>query len=700
MEFESTLFVVMCWKRAPFLRIIVPLVAGIILQLYVPLYPTLYFALAGSCIAAVLAFRYLPLQWRFTAAWLPGTFIFILICCCGGLLMHKADLRHSKGFYGYSSTNDTPLYLLRINEPPQETLRSFKTIAQVMAVQRLSEWMPVKGYLLLYTGKDNGSQVLRYGDELIVRKRPESVKFNGNPGAFDYQQFLVTQQVYQQLYLRPHDFYRLPHNRGQPVQQLLLQAREYCLSNLKKYIGNGPEAGMAEALLIGYRQDLDREVVRSYSNTGIVHVIAISGMHLALLYGTLLWLLQWLPVHRWINITRAVIVLLVLWGFALLTGASASVLRSAVMFTGITIGRFILYRHSSIYNTLAASATMLLCFNPYLVADAGFQLSYLAVLGILLFYQPVYQLLQCKYRWADWLWQMTAVSLAAQITTTPVSLFYFHQFPNYFLPANLLAVPLSTLIIYGEVILLFIAPFGGAAVWLGKTLKYLIFLMNSCVGWIGELPGALIRNIHCSLAQTLLLYLLIAGLALWLLVKFRPGLWTGLFCTWAFLIVRVHRIMICRQQCSLIVYNVPAYTAIDCVKGNNVQFAGNDSVWQLPVAQQLLNARSDLRVQTGSIATFQRYGRFLSFQGKKLLIIDSMLPGRLPPEKFRTNYILLTCNPPVSIQRLSDFYTFDTLILAASNSSWRIRKWKSECEMMRIRYYSIGEQGAFVLKLR
>ena len=700
MEFESTLFVVMCWKRAPFLRIIVPLVVGIVLQLNIPVHAALYIILIGSCIAGVLAFRFLPLQWRFRATWLPGIFLFILICCCGGLLLHNADLRRSKGFYGHYINDDTPLCLLHIKAPPEEKSRSFKTMVQVMAVYRQGEWMPAKGYLLVYIGKDSSSPALRYGDELIARKRPESVKFNGNPGAFDYQQYLVTQQVYQQLFLRPQDFYRLPHNRGHPVQQLLLQAREYCLSNLKKFIGNGPEAGMAEALLIGYRQDLDREVVQSYSNTGIVHVIAISGMHLALLYGTLLWLLQWLPAHRWMNFTKAVIVLLVLWGFALLTGASASVLRSAVMFTGITIGRFILYRHSSIYNTLAASATMLLCFNPYLVLDAGFQLSYLAVLGILLFYQPVYQLFQWKYRWADWLWQMTAVSLAAQLSTTPVSLFYFHQFPNYFLPANLVAVPLSTVIIYGEVILLFVAPLGLPAVWLGKGLKYLIFSMNSCVSWIGELPGALIRNIHCTLAQTLLLYLLIAGLALWLLVKFRPGLWTGLFCAWAFLIVRVQWILACRQQCSLIIYNVPAYMAIDCVKGNNVQFAGSDSVWQLPVAQQLLNARSGLRVQTGGVATFQQYGRFLSFQGKRLLIIDSMLPEHSPSEKFAANYILLTCNPPVSIRRLRDFYTFDTLILAASNSSWRIRKWKRECEMMRVKYYSIGEQGAFVLKLR
>lgn len=696
MEFESALFVVMCWKRAPFLRIVIPLLAGIILQLYIPVYPVLYILLICCCMAGVLAFRFLPLQWRFAAAWLPGILLFMLICCCGGLLLHNADLRHCKGFYDRYTT-DTPFYLLRINEPPQEKPRSFKTTAQVIAISRKGEWMPVKGCLLLYLGKDSLSPALHYGDELIAWKRPEFIKSNGNPGTFDYRQYMITQQVYQQLYLRPGDFYRLPHNRGHPVRKLLLRAKDYCLHNLKKYIGNGPEAGMAEALLIGYRLDLDRDVVQSYSNTGIVHVIAISGMHLALLYGTLLWLLQWLPAHRWMHITKVIIILLVLWGFALLTGASASVLRSAVMFTGITIGRFVLHRHSSIYNTLAASTTVLLCINPYLAVDAGFQLSYLAVLSILLFYQPIYRLFEWKRRWADWLWQMVAVSLAAQLITTPVSLFYFHQFPNYFLPANLIAVPLSTVIIYGEVLLLFLAPFGLPAVWLGRVLKYTILGMNSCIRWIGELPGALIRDIHCSLAQTVLLYLLIAALALWLLVRFRPGLWVGLLCIWGFLIARVSWMVACRSQCSIIIYNVPAYTAIDCIKGNQVQFAGNDSVWQLPIAQQLLNTRANLRAHAGKPASFQQYGRFLSFEGKRILIIDSALPDRAPPEKFQINYILLTRNPPVDIRQLGDFYTFDTLIFAASNSSRRIEQWKSDCYVLTLRFFSVPDQGAYVI---
>jgi len=695
MHFESTLFVVMGWKRAPFLRILIPLLTGICLQLYVSLFPLLLLTVMGTSAGGLLMFRFLPLQWRFTASWIPGILIFVLLCSAGSLLLYKADIRQQKGFYGNFIT-DSSLFLLQINEPLEEKLHTYKTTAKVIAVHQQDRWVPVKGCLLLYFAKDSCLPGLAYGDRIIVRKRPEMIKSSGNPGAFDYRQYCITQQLYHQLYLRITDFYLLYSNGGSPVNRWLLKARYYCLNNLTQYIGSGPEAGMAEALLIGYRQDLDKDVVQAYSNTGIVHVIAISGMHLALLYGTLLWCLQWLPTHKRTNLLKATVILVVLWGFALLTGASASVLRSAVMFTGITAGRFILDRYSSIYNTLTASATVLLCFNPYLAIDAGFQLSYLAVLSILLFYPPVYRLWEMKRKWTDQVWQMVALSLAAQLMTTPVSLFYFHQFPNYFLLANLIAVPLSTIIIYGEVFLLLLAPCRIVAVWIGWALKYGIWAMNSSIKWLGELPYALITNIHCSLLQAVLAYGIIAGLGAWWLLKWRTGGLLGLLCLWGCLLVYAFDITMADSQRKIIVYNVPAYTAIDCVEGRQAQFTGDDSIWQLAAAQTLNCARNEFRAKTGRPAGFQRYGRCISFHGKRLLIIDSALPACLPTKKFKTNYILLAHNPRVDIKQLGRLYEFDTLIFAASNNAGRTLKWQQICDTLGWKYYSVGERGAFV----
>ncbi|MBS0028398.1 ComEC/Rec2 family competence protein [Chitinophaga sp. 22321] len=695
MHFESTLFVVMGWKRAPFLRILVPLLAGICLQLYVSLFLLPLLIMAGISAGGILLFRFLPLQWRFAASWIPGVLIFMFLYCAGSLLLYKADIRHQKWFYG-NFIADSSLLLLQINEPLQEKTHTYKTTAKVIAVHQQGQWVPVKGCLLLYFAKDSCLPGLVYGDRIVALKRPEMIKSSGNPGAFNYRQYCVTQQLYHQLYLRITDFYPLHRNGGNPVSRWLLKARYYCLNNLKQYIGNGPEAGMAEALLIGYRQDLDKDVVQAYSNTGIVHVIAISGMHLALLYGTLLWCLQWLPVCKSTNLLKATVILVVLWGFALLTGASASVLRSAVMFTGITTGRFILDRYSSIYNTLTASATVLLCFNPYLAIDAGFQLSYLAVLSILLFYPPVYRLWEMKRKWANLVWQMVALSLAAQLMTTPVSLFYFHQFPNYFLLANLIAVPLSTVIIYGEVILLLLAPFRMAAVWIGRALKYGIWAMNNSIKWLGDLPHALITNIHWSLLQTVFAYGIIAGLAAWWLLKWRTGGLLGLLCLWGCVLVYAADVTIADNQRKIIVYNVPAHTAIDCVEGGRAQFTGDDSIWQLPAAQVLNCTRNEWRAETGRPAGFQQYGHCISFHGKRLLIIDSALPAYLPVKKFKTDYILLAGNSFVDIKQLGGWYEFDMLIFAASNSVRRTEKWQRICDTLGWKYHAVGETGAFI----
>ncbi len=185
-----------------------------------------------------------------------------------------------------------------------------------------------------------------------------------------------------------------------------------------------------------------------------------------------LQLLRWLPKRRWSNILRALLLIGVLWFFSMLTGASASVLRSAVMFTAIAAGNFLINRHVSPYNNLAAAAFLLLAFNPSFLLDAGFQLSFLAVAGIQICYRPLYRNWAPKWKALNVAWQLVAVSLAAQAFTLPVCLYYFRQFPVYFLPANLVAVPWSTMLLYGELLLMAVSGWEWAAGWVGWAVGW------------------------------------------------------------------------------------------------------------------------------------------------------------------------------------------------------------------------------------
>lgn len=696
MQFESSMFVAACWKRAPFLRLTVPLLIGISMQIYVPLPVIWLYILILSAFAALWVVRLLPVAYRYHYSWTSGVPVFIMIYCSGAMLLVSAGIR--QGDREDSAWPDGSQYwLTRVEEPLQEKPRSRKTLLTVTAVYAQGKWRVSGGRLLAYFSKDSSSAGIMYGSVVLVAKKPVKIANSGNPGAFDYRQYCAAQQLYQQVFLKAGDYRQLPHPGARNLTAWLLRARDFCLHQLKIHIGKGPEAGMAEALLIGYRQDLDPDVVNAYSNTGIVHVIAISGMHLALLYASLLWLLRWLPAHKAANTIRALLLLTVLWGFALLTGASASVLRAAVMFTGITIGNLLLGRKASTYNMLAASAFVLLCYHPWLVIDAGFQLSYLAVLSILLFYEPIYQLWPLQQWWAKAVWQLAALSLAAQILTLPVSVYYFHQFPVYFLPANLVAVPLSTVVIYGEILLLLLSPFNTLAGWAGTALRWLIYVMNTGVAWLGQLPFALIHDLQWSWWQTACCYLLIAGMAWWLLRYYRRGYWLALAACWSMVADQAVRHIIDRQRRQLIIYNVPAYTAIDCVGEGKVQFIGHDSIWKVPAGKQLQAARAAMGVKAGMVPGLQWSSRYLCVGRKQLVVVDSLLPVRAPVHRLQVHYLLLNGNFNMKMERVLAWYQADTVVFGGACPPYRIRRWAAECAASGTPFYSIPEAGALVI---
>jgi competence protein ComEC len=410
-------------------------------------------------------------------------------------------------------------------------------------------------------------------------------------------------------------------------------------------------------------------MVQDYTHTGIMHIIAISGMHLALICNGLLWLFQWGPSHRLANLIKAVCILFLLWAFTLLTGASASVLRATVMFSFIALGQFVLDRHTNSYNMLGASAFLLLCYDPRLLTDAGFQLSYLAVLSILICFGPLYRQLHARNWLIDQLWKGVCVTMAAQIFTLPVSLYYFHQFPLYALPANLLAVPLTTLVLYGECLLLLAGPFAGPAHLLGVALKWLILRTNECIAWIGHLPGALVTDIHVSLTGTVCSYLLISGLLVWLLASRPRGVIVALFSVLLLVAENmVDNVELGRQR-KLIVYNIRAHTAVEVLQGCQSKLFV-DSVY---------------------------HSHCILFGNKRLLVFDSAAGVMPAGKKIRIDYLLLSHNAQVDIKQLNALFDIDLIIFDASNTRKCIQQWKSDCYALTLRFFSVPDQGAYVV---
>lgn len=674
------------WKVAPFLRLLPLLIAGTLAGSLFPHIPRWMILLPLLCWTLPLL---LPLRTRFAVHGVQGAGVLGMVFSVGMLLPGVTDIRRHPQWIGHVE-GDTLRMVLVLTEAPQPKARSWKAECKMERVWKDGKPQAVKGNVIVYFA---GNPSLAPGNRIYACARPDSIRNAGNPGSYDYAAFCARRGLYHRMFLGDAQWQQLPGNGFSTAEQWLHHAHAYTLSTLQRYIPGKERAGIAEALLVGYRAHLDPEVVRDYTNTGVVHIIAISGLHLGLIYLGGVQLLQWLPKRRWAQVLRALLLIGVLWFFSLLTGASASVLRSAVMFTAIATGCFLIDRHVSPYNNLAAAAFGLLAFNPAFLADAGFQLSFLAVAGIQICYRPLYGCWSPRWGWLDKIWQLAAVSLAAQAFTLPVCLYYFRQFPVYFLPANLVAVPWSTMLLYGELLLMAVSWWEAGAVWVGWVVGWGIEGMNIVIGWLGDLPGAVWSHIRITLAETVVLYGVLAVATVAGLLKNRRALlgagalmvaWSGMHA--------VEKISASAQR-RLVVMHVPKSTVVAYVEGRRGTWYGDSSAQ----ARNALQGAEWLYNVDGFSFVPQR--KWVLPGGRRLLILDGKLPPHPPAVKIKIDYILLSHTANVNISRLEEYFIYDLLIFDASVPPFRLQEWKNACKELTLRCFSVPDEGALVVNL-
>ncbi len=610
----------------------------------------------------------------------------------------QKDARNQHNWYGnkYLPGNNLVAY---INEPPVEKAKSYKALVRVESISADGQGANVTGEFIIYFAKDSSSENLKYGDRILLNKPLQLIKNSGNPGGFDYAQYLAFQQIYHQVYLKNNEWIRLKGDRATTLKSALFNSREYVLNTIENYIIGANQSGLAKALLVGYRVDLEKDLVQAYSNAGVVHLIAISGLHMALIYGLLFWVAMKIPFLKKATILRTISILLCLWFFAFLTGAPPSVMRAAVMFSFIAAGT-LFKKNSSVFNSLAVSALVLLCFDPYLLWNVGFQLSYLAVLGIVILQKPVYNWFYFKNKILNYTWGIASVSISAQIFTIPLCFFYFHQLPLFFIIANIIAIPLATLALWGLIALVGVSSFPFVAVILGKIVSGFLWLMNYSVLIINKMPFALWENVYLSFWSTVLLYGVFTSFLYWLIRKNMAALKIGLVFTLIFTILIAWQKWDTYHQKAIIVYNIPSQNAVDFIYGNRYRFISDQDLesnkllfnFHLKPLRILLQANKN--DYTNEV--FFSSNNFYKFFDKRMIIIDTLV-HYFPARKIKVDYILLTNNPKMKIADLLPYYDCKQFIFTASNPMWKIRQWKKECEELLLRSHSVSEQGAFVI---
>ncbi len=691
------------WKKAPFLRLIIPVCLGILLEWYTG-YDLQKIVLAAVCfVVAFIAFGLLPLVLRFKLQQLQGFILNLILIVLGSFITYQKDIRHDHTWFG-NIYHDSDYIIATINEPLIEKNKSYKAEVRVDNVLHKELFENTIGKVIIYFAKDSSNELsLKYGDKILINKKLQEIKNPGNPGSFNFQRYSAFHQVFHNVFLKKGDWILLDEKNINSFNQFLFTARQNVLNILRKNMqGHDDQLSIAEALLIGYTQDLDKDLVQAYSNTGVVHIIAISGMHLALIYVMLIWIFNKIPIIKRSKIIKVIFILSLLWLFSLLTGGAASILRAAVMFSCIVIGENFA-RKSSIYNSLAASAFILLCYNPYFLWDVGFQLSYLAVLSIVIFQKPLYHSLYVKNKWLDKLWALVSVSMAAQIFTFPVCLYYFHQFPTIFLITNIIMVPLSTVVLFVEIFLIAFAwvPFIGALI--GKLTWWLVLLMNKIILWFNSLPFALWDRISATVASTIILYVFIICVGYWLLNKNKNAFRLSLLSLLLFIMITGYAKWQTANQQKLIVYNVPQHQSIDFINGNAYKFIGDSVLLKDGMLQNfhLKPGRIALQLnkEVGSLPELYANNLFYQFDGKKILLIDRSFLFQPGEEKINVDYIIISKNPKLYIPQLAKVFKCEQFIFDGSNPLWKIAKWKKDCEQLHLRCYSVPEQGAFIVDL-
>jgi competence protein ComEC len=363
------------------------------------------------------------------------------------------------------------------------------------------------------------------------------------------------------------------------VKGWFLSIRSKFIEKLKEAKLSGNELAVASALILGYRSDLDKELMTAYAGAGATHVLAVSGLHVGIVYVILNFLLKFLNRYRYGRIIRTIILVLLLFSYAALTGLSASVFRAATMFSFVAIGSAF-NRNTNIFNTLAASAFCLILYEPMIIMQVGFQLSYTAVIGIVLIQPRLFKLYTFKNQLLDWAWSITCVSVAAQIATFPLGLLYFHQFPNLFLISNLLVIPAAAAILYLGFSLFIFSFWNPALLYFGFLLKTLISSLNQVVVWIEKVPYAVLSGIDISTLESLIIYLIIAGILVFIIQEKRKGLYAGLSLACAFMILQIGEVYTQRNQRFITLYNVKGEAAVALVNGTEVTFLSSQKLWE------------------------------------------------------------------------------------------------------------------------
>lgn len=661
-----------------------------------------------------LAFYYLK---RYSLRWCFGLAVSAL-CFTGGWLGMAGQLQRTV----FSFPEEETVYRILITDAPQPKERTYLCQALVKERRDSVGIYPIGHTVVLYLQQDSSATRLKSGDELLISARISPPLNNLNFDEFDYARFLMRKGISGTGYVASGKWTILSSNKpplssANPVISLqrdgmnsfdLKSVASSCRRNmiaLYRELGfTGDELAVLSALTIGDKTELSDSVRESYSVAGASHILALSGLHIGLLYTMLFFILK--PIARRGNIgrcVRSVFLLVLLWAFAFFTGLSPSVVRSVSMFSILAIADMV-GREPLSLNTLAVAAWLMLFCNPAWLFDVGFQLSFFAVASILLIQKPIYHLITVKSRIGKYVWGLMSVSIAAQIGTVPLVLFYFSRFSVHFLLTNLIVIPLITIILYAAVVMLLLTPFSCLQIEVAEGVKKLLEGLNFFVRWVEQIPYASIDGIWLYRSEVLSLYIVISLLAYYFMNPRYRNLQIWLFSILLMGTYHATLYWLDRPQTSLVFYNVRGCPAVHCIKSdgqswiNYMDTLSNKkrlkrmaaNYWKHHHLLPPKEITTDCRY-----AELNRQQQIISYHGCRVCVInDNRWRNKSTASPLYIQYLYLCKGYDGHLEELTRVFSFSYVILDASLSEYRKHLLESECKKSGLRFISLSDAGS------
>ncbi|MFL1013064.1 ComEC/Rec2 family competence protein [Flavisericum labens] len=664
------------------------LILGIIIGYFFDI-SVLVALILSSVFIVVLGVTYLVAKKKITKSIWFGLFAFLTMVSVGILTTNLHNQKQFSNHYTHqisTGTEATNTITFRIREVLKPNRYYNKYVVNILKVNDKSTF----GKCLLNIEKDSLITLLNVDATFIGKTEFQEIYEPLNPFQFNYKNYLEKKYIYHQLVLKEREILRA--NSNSPTLLGVADAvRNHINKKLQLFHFKPDELAIINALLLGQRQDISEEVYTSYANAGVIHILAVSGLHVGIILLILSYVLKPLDMFKYGKLIRTILLVSLLWSFALIAGLSASITRAVTMFSIVAVA-INLKRPTNIYNTLAISMFVILLFKPLFLFDVGFQLSYLAVFAIVSIAPYLYKLWKPKNKILDIYWHTLTITISAQFGILPISLFYFHQFPGLFFVSNLLIVPLLGILLSFGILLILLAILNLLPQFLANVYGFIINWMNILVDWVSQQESFLFNDIPFNVWYVLASYILIITFFRLVFNRNFSNLkyfLIGLLCVQCVFIYTHFR----KPSNEFVVFHKSRHSLV-AHTNNDKTLIGHD----LDSVSKFINSS----IKDYSVGNFIKHIKedtlrpIYQLNDKILLVVDSLSVYKV--KSFKPEYVLLRQSPKVNLNRLIDSIKPKQIIADGSNYKSYITRWELICKKRKLPFHQTGKNGAFTIQ--